>query len=277
MRRRTVKIILRCPGIATCSLPLLMLLLNPSTALAQPSPEEILRRIDENIMINSARMTARMSVRYSNGDIRTMEFNSWSQGTDRSFLEFTSPPRDAGSRFLRIERDRMWIFLPRVGKSVRIQGHMLRQGLMGSDFSFGDATENPSMVDDYSAVVERGETFNDRSTFVLHLEAKRDDLAYPSRRIWVDAEYWLPLKEERYAKSGKLLKTMILDNVRRVGDRWYPFRMELNNALQADTSTELEIIEMELDIPIPAHIFTMRNLEGGTNRTERPKQISFPN
>jgi outer membrane lipoprotein-sorting protein len=230
---------------------------------AQPSPEEILRRIDSNIVINSARMTARMVIRYSNGEVRTMEFESWSQGTDRSFLEFTSPARDAGSRFLRIGGDRMWIFLPRVGKSIRIQGHMLRQGLMGSDFSFGDATENPSMVEDYSAVVEGEEIFNDRPTMILHLEAKRDDLAYPSRRIWVDSEHWLPLKEERYARSGKLLKTMILEDVRRVGDRWYPFRMELNNALQADTSTALEIIEMELDIPVPDHIFTMRNLEGG--------------
>ncbi len=229
---------------------------------AQPDPEEILRRIDSNIMISTARMTARMSVQYSNGEIRTMEFNSWSQGTDRSFLEFTSPARDAGSRFLRIESDRMWIFLPRVGKSVRIQGHMLRQGLMGSDFSFGDATENPSMVEDYSAVVEGEEIFNDRPTYVLYLEAKRSNLAYPSRRVWIDSQHWLPLKEERYAKSGKLLKTMILGDVRRVGDRWYPFRMELNNALQADTSTLLEILELELDIPIPSSIFTMRNLEG---------------
>ena len=234
-----------------------------SPAAAQPDPEEILRRIDSNIMIDSARMTARMSVQYSNGQIRTMEFISWSQGTDRSFLEFTSPARDAGSRFLRIGGDRMWIFLPRVGKSVRIQGHMLRQGLMGSDFSFGDASENPSMVEDYSAVVEGEEVFNDRPTYVLHLEAKRDDLAYPSRRIWVDSQYWLPLKEERYARSGKLLKTMILSDVRRVGERWYSFRMELNNALQADTSTVLEIIEMEIDIPIPSSMFTMRNLEGG--------------
>jgi len=253
---RPIGIALLVSGITTASA-----LLYP--AGAQIDPEEILRRIDSNIMISSARMTARMAVQYSNGEIRTMEFISWSQGTDRSFLEFTSPARDAGSRFLRIGGDRMWIFLPRVGKSVRIQGHMLRQGLMGSDFSFGDASENPSMVEDYSAVVEGEETFNNRPTYVLHLQAKRDDLAYPSRRIWVDSELWLPLKEERYAKSGKLLKTMILGDVRRVGERWYPFRMELNNALQADTSTVLEIIEMELDIPVPAHIFTMRHLEGG--------------
>jgi outer membrane lipoprotein-sorting protein len=140
---------------------------------------------------------------------------------------------------------------------------MLRQGLMGSDFSFGDASENPSMVEDYSAVVEGEEVFNDRPTYVLHLEAKRDDLAYPSRRIWVDSQYWLPLKEERYARSGKLLKTMVLSDIRRVGERWYSFRMELNNALQADTSTVLEILEMEIDIPIPSSMFTMRNLEGG--------------
>ena len=256
MNHRPIGIALLVSGITAASALLL-------PAGAQIDPEEILRRIDSNIMITSSRMTARMTVQYGSGEIRTMEFNSWSEGTDKSFLEFTSPARDAGSRFLRIGGDRMWIFLPRVGKSVRIQGHMLRQGLMGSDFSFGDASENPSMAADYSAIVEGEETFNDRPAYVLYLEAKRDDLAYPSRRIWVDSQRWLPLKEERYARSGKLLKTMILSDARRVGERWYSFRMELNNALQADTSTVLEIIEMELDIPIPSSIFTMRNLEGG--------------
>lgn len=234
---------------------------NPATA--QPTPQQILERVDVNMTFSSARMTAKMIVEYREGDVRELEFESWSEGTDKSFLEFTSPARDAGSRFLRLSGERMWIYIPRIGKSVRIQGHMLRQGLMGSDFSYGDATENPSMSEDYTANVEREETLNDRPTYVLHLVAKREDLAYPSRRIWVDSERWVPLKEERYARSGKLLKTAILDDVRRIGDRWYPFRIELNNALQADTSTSLEIIEFELNLDIPDELFTLRHLEGG--------------
>ncbi len=245
-------------------LTLLLIMLAPAIASAQPTPEEILQRVDTNMTFSTGRMTAKMTINYRNGVSREMEFNSWSEGTDRSFLEFTSPARDAGSRFLRLEGDRMWIFIPRVGKSIRIQGHMLRQGLMGSDFSYGDASENPSMVDDYTAVIEREETLDGRPTWVLYLTAKRPDLAYQSLRLWIDAERWVPLKEEQFAKSGKLLKTSLLGDIRLIDGRWYPMRIELNNALQADTSTVMEIIDFEMDVEIPERIFTLRNLEGGS-------------
>ncbi len=141
---------------------------------------------------------------------------------------------------------------------------MLRQGIMGSDFSYGDASENPSMVEDYDATIERQEALDGRPTYVLYLTAKRDDLSYARRRVWVDAERWVPLKEERFARSGKLLKTARLGDVRRVGARWYPFRIEMDNALQTDTRTALQLLEFELDVAVPANVFTLRHLESGS-------------
>ena len=230
--------------------------------VAQPTPGEILRRVDENMTIRAARTKAVMTITYRGGDVRELEFNSWGVGTEKSFLEFVSPARDAGSRFLRLD-DNMWIYLPRAGKSIKIQGHMLRQGLMGSDFSYGDASENPSMEEDYDAVIERSDVFDGRPSLVLYLTAKRKDVSYPSRRIWVDTERWVPLKEERYARSGKLLKTALMSDVRQFGDRWYPFRIDLNNALQSETQTSLQFLELDFNADVPDYIFTIRHLESG--------------
>jgi len=241
---------------------LLLMAASPLSTAAQLSPQDILERIDANMTIQTSRSKAEMTITYRDGDPRRLEFDSWARGTDQSFLEFTSPARDAGSRFLRRE-DAMWIFLPRVGKSVRIQGHMLRQGLMGSDFSYGDASENPSMAEDYEAVMEGEETLDGRPTYILYLTARRRDLAYQGIRLWVDAERWIPLKEERFARSGKLLKTALLSDVRQVGDRWYPFRVEMNNALQTDTQTSLQFLELEFDVTVPDDLFTLRHLESG--------------
>jgi outer membrane lipoprotein-sorting protein len=221
-----------------------------------------MERIDDNMTFQTARMRASMTIRYRAGDERTLVFESWSSGTERSFLEFVEPARDAGSRFLRIE-DAMWIYLPRVGKSVRIQGHMLRQGLMGSDFSYGDASENPSLLEDYEGTVDGEEVVEGRSCWILTLDGLRDDLSYPRQRIWVDRERWVPVKEEWYARSGKLLKTAEFGDVRQLEGRWYPFRFTLDNALQADTATTLQIIDIELGVEIPDRIFTLRHLEGG--------------
>ena len=245
------------------ALGLLLVVASPFGAVAQISPQEVLERVDANMTLETARSRAEMTIVYRDGDVRRLEFASWARGTDQSFLEFTSPARDAGSRFLRRE-DAMWIFLPRVGKSVRIQGHMLRQGLMGSDFSYGDASENPSMAEDYEATIEAEETLDGRPTYVLYLTAKRRDLTYPGRRVWVDAERWIPLKEERFARSGKLLNTALLSDVRQVAGRWYPFRIEMDNALQADTRTSLQLLELEFNVNMRDEVFTLRHLESGS-------------
>jgi outer membrane lipoprotein-sorting protein len=230
---------------------------------AQLTAREVLDRVDANMTVTTARLTARMSITYREGDVRDLTFESWSLGTDQAFMEFTAPARDAGSRFLR-RGNAMWIFLPRVGKSVRIQGHMLRQGLMGSDFSYGDASENPSMAEDYDATIERRDTLEGRQAYVLYLTARRADLSYPGRRVWVDMERLVPLKEEWFARSGKLLKTAEFGDVRRVGDRWYPFRIELDNALQADTRTTLQVLDIRFNVAIADEIFSLRHLESGS-------------
>jgi len=249
-------------GIQRVLAAIVALVFLPFTLAAQPTPEEILDRVDGNMTIQAARTKALMTISYRDGDVRELEFESWGVGTDKSFLEFVSPARDAGSRFLRLE-DNMWIYLPRAGKSVRIQGHMLRQGLMGSDFSYGDASENPSMAEDYDAIVEKVDTLDGRPSYVLYLTAKRKNLAYSSRRIWVDSERWVPLQEERFARSGKLLKTARMSDVRQIGARWYPFRIELNNALQTETSTSLQFLELEFNPEVPETLFTLRHLESG--------------
>jgi outer membrane lipoprotein-sorting protein len=212
--------------------------------------------------IRTARTTAEMIITYRGGDVRRMQYEAWAEGTDRAFLEFTAPARDAGSRFLR-RGDAMWIFLPRVGRSVRIQGHMLRQGIMGSDFSYGDASENPSMVEDYDATIEEQVELDGRPAYVLYLTAKRDDLSYQRLRVWVDRERWVPLKQEMFARSGRLLKTATFGDVRQVAGRWYPFTIDMNNALQTDTRTTLQMLEMEFNIRVPSEVFTVTYLESG--------------
>jgi outer membrane lipoprotein-sorting protein len=208
------------------------------SARAQITAEQILQRVDDNMTIRTVHSRAIMSITYREGDVRDLEFESWAEGEERSFLEFTSPPRDAGSRFLRVD-DKMWIYLPRAARSVRIQGRMLEQ-------------------------IEREEPLDGRPTYVLYLTGKRRGLAYPQRRIWVDAERWVPLKEERFARSGKLLKTAVLSDVRQIEGRWYPFQMDLDNALQADTRTSLRFLELEFDIDIPEQVFSLRTLERGS-------------
>ena len=59
------------------------------------------------------------------------------------------------------------------------------------------------------------------------------------------------------------LNTAIVGDVRQLAGRWYPFYMEMDNALQTETWTALEFIELEFNPSLPEGIFTLRHLEGG--------------
>ena len=89
------------------------------------------------------------------------------------------------------------------------------------------------------------------------MEAKVKGLSYPKRRAWIDKEYFLPIKEERYAKSGKLLKTISMNNIKSVQGRWFPFHYRFKDELKRNSKgTEWVIIDIEFDSEISESRFS---------------------
>ena len=91
----------------------------------------------------------------------------------------------------------------------------------------------------------------------MYLEAKVKGLSYPKRRAWIDSEYLLPMKEELYAKSGKLLKTATMEEVKKIQGRWFPSRFIYKDELKRNSKgTEWVIEEISFDMNIPSSRFT---------------------
>ncbi|MFQ6616485.1 MAG: outer membrane lipoprotein-sorting protein [Fidelibacterota bacterium] len=231
----------------------------PLIGLAQrPSGEEILRKIDENLVAENRRATATMIIHGRRGS-RSMTAKSWIQGVDKSFTEYLAPAREKGTKMLKLG-DQLWMYSPQTDRTIRIAGHMLRQSMMGSDLSYEDLMEDPSLLNAYHADVLGSETFDGRDCWILELTAKVDDVAYHSRKIWVDKERMLPLRENRYAKSGKLLKTTEIKEVVKIGERWYPEKMIFKDALSTGKGTEFIIESLEFDVQIPDYLFSKASL-----------------
>ena len=96
---------------------------------------------------------------------------------------------------------------------------------------------------------------------MIFLKAIEEGLAYPQRRAWVDAEYFLPIKEELYAKSGQLLKSTSMSGIRKIGERWFPTIFVFKDELKKTSKgTEWIIDEIEFDVDIPESIFFKSNL-----------------
>jgi outer membrane lipoprotein-sorting protein len=240
----------------TIALALLLPLLPAALAAAEPpSGEQVLEMIDSNLYLDHAVVEARMMIHGRTGT-RTIESRSWRKGVDSVLVEYLAPPREEGKKMLKLG-DQLWNYIPEpTDRIIAISGHLLRQSVMGSDLSYEDITENHRLADQYEARVVRSDSLDGRLCWVVDLEARAEDVAYHSRRVWVDAECWLPLREERYAKSGKLLKTTRITEVTRLEDRWYPERMVFKDELSSGGGTEYLVDSVDLKTEVPNYLLS---------------------
>ncbi len=214
------------------------------------SVQDIIKAMDNNLNAKSRVMTSKMVV-HGRRASRTIESRSWVVGIDLAFTEYLSPPREAGTKMLK-DGDKLWTYSPQTDRVIQISGHMLRQSVMGSDMSYNDMMEDRPLMDLYEATLESSVEINGRDHWIVLLTAKVKGLSYPMRRAWIDKEYLLPMKEELYAKSGKLLKTATMDGIKKVQGRWFPSRFIFKDELKRNSKgTEWVIEEIEFDTEIP--------------------------
>ncbi len=218
------------------------------------SVQDIIKAMDNNLNAKSRVMTSKMIV-HGRRSSRTIESRNWVVGTDLAFTEYLSPPREAGTKMLK-DGDKLWTYSPQTDRVIQISGHMLRQSVMGSDMSYNDMMEDRPLMDLYEAILEGSVEIDGRDHWIMLLTAKVKGLSYPMRRAWIDKEYLLPMKEELYAKSGKLLKTSTMDGIKKVQGRWFPTRFIFKDELKRNSKgTEWVIDEIAFDVDIPDYRF----------------------
>jgi outer membrane lipoprotein-sorting protein len=228
-------------------------------AQAPPAGDWVLKRVDENRVSGNKVVLSEMVIHGRRGS-RTVKARSWIQGEDKSYSEYLDPPRERGVKMLKLG-DQLWTYYPATDRTILIAGHMLRQSVMGSDLSYEDMMEDPVLSNNYEAKVDAEERVGERTCWVLSLVAKKADVAYHSRKLWVDKERFVVLREERFARSGKLLKTTDIRSVRQVQGRWIPDRVLFKDVLQSGEGTEFAIAEIALDVPIPETVFSKASLK----------------
>ncbi len=234
---------------------IVLLLMAPEPhAQTLPSGDAVLDAIDRNMSSKNRIIVSRMVIHGRRGT-RTIGAKTWSEGETRAFTEYLSPAREKGTKMLKLD-DMLWTYSPSTDRTIRISGHMLRQSVMGSDLSYEDLMEDPELARRYQAIVSGEEAIGGRRCWIVELTATTPKVAYQSRKIWVDRERNVPLREELFAKSGKLLKKLELGDVAQIEGRWFPKRMTFKDMLKKGKGTEFVIETIQFDQEIPRHIFS---------------------
>lgn len=221
--------------------------------------DEIIQKVDDNMSSENRIIESSMTV-HGKRNSRTMTSISYGVGVEKSYTEYLSPAREKGTKMLKL-KNQLWIYSPATDRTIQISGHMLKQSVMGSDMSYEDAMDDRKLTDIYDAKMTGTETYEGRKTYVLELTAIVDDVAYYKRKMWIDSERYVPLKEELYAKSGQLLKRTTLSDVRKIDGRWFPMKIVYKDMLKQGDGTEMHITSIKFNQNIDEYIFTKAALK----------------
>ncbi len=221
--------------------------------------EQILEAMARNRDYDSIVFTGKLEI-HVRGKVRvkTMVVKRLTR-ENKSIVEFTNP-EDKGTRYL-MAGDDLWIYFPDEDDTLRISGQMLKKGMMGSDVSYEDALETDTLSQKYDIQLAGEEVAGGRPCYVVTLTAKVRRVPYARRKMWVDKEWFIVWREEKYAKSGRLLKVARTLEVKEIDGRRVPTRTELSSRLRKNSRTIFEMTDVAFDVDLPEEMFSLPYLE----------------
>ena len=188
---------------------LISLLLLPTSSLLAQDAQQLLQEVDGRLQPESYEMYRKLINIEPDGDQKAFVLYTVKKGNDKMLALFLDPPSEKGRATLRLA-DNMWLYIPDVGKPLRITS---LQSVIGGVFNNSDIMRL-DFNDEYQAEsvkVEEGQ-------YLLELKAKSNFVSYDHLRMWVDQDALVPVKIEAYAASGLLIKTLHYSKIKDFGN-----------------------------------------------------------
>lgn len=177
----------------------------PSILAVAPSyaldGNEILKKVDANLQPESFESYRKLINIEPSGAKREFLLYTLKKDHYKIVSLFMAPASEKGRATLRLG-DNMWLYIPSVGKPVRITS---LQSVIGGVFNNADI-----MRLDYNVEYNVKNLEQKPNEYVLDLKAKNATVAYDQVKMWVDKKSLVPNKIECYAATGLLIKTLYL-------------------------------------------------------------------
>jgi outer membrane lipoprotein-sorting protein len=178
------------------SLLLILILVSPVFAL---DGTVLLKQVDRNMNPESYEMYRKLINVEPDGRKKEFTLFSVKKGSDKIVALFIAPASENGRSTLRLG-DNMWLYIPNVGKPVRITS---LQSVVGGVFNNADILNLDYAVEyNVSSVEDAG------NEYLLRLKAKTRSVAYDQLRMWVDKDKKLPIKIDCLTEANMLIKTI---------------------------------------------------------------------
>jgi len=169
---------------------------------------QLLKQIDRNLNPESYEMYRKLINIEPSGRKMEYTFFSVKKGLDKIAGIFLAPASDKGRSTLRLG-DNMWLYIPNVGKPIRITS---LQSMIGGIFNNSDILSL-----DYSAEYNVEKIEETGNEYLLYLKAKTKTVAYDRLKFWADKDKKLPTKIECLTEASMLIKTLYFQDIKDFG------------------------------------------------------------
>ena len=249
---------------------LLGVFLIASVVKSQPTGHDIMLNVEGRPDGDSRKSIMHMELTNKRGAVRVRTMLSYSKdyGDDKKTIMYFQAPADVkGTGFLtwdyndETKTDDRWLYLPAMKKTRRISGSSAKKEyFMGSDFTYDDMSKQNVSAENHQLIKE--EELNGYKCWVIESTPKTNDDIYSKKIGWVRQDNYVLIKVDFYERSGGLMKTLEVHDVKKIDGFWTATSMMMTNHYR-NHKTLIRFESMQYNIVVYDNMFTVNSLEKG--------------
>jgi outer membrane lipoprotein-sorting protein len=239
---------------------ILMALFTVSFTSNGQTAKEIVTKAEDNIRGLSSKMEMTIQIIRPSWS-RSMSVKAWTKGEQYSLMVVTAPAKDAGTVFLKRVKE-IWNWLPAIERVVKLPPSMMAQSWMGTDFTNDDLVKASSRIDDYTHKIVGDSVIERRKCWKIEMIPLPEAAVVWSKvNMWIDQKDYLELRVEFYDEDGRLVNRLQCSDIRNMGGRTIPSKMEMIPVEKKGQETVITYAGAVFNQPIDKDFFTTQNMK----------------
>ncbi|HLF53079.1 outer membrane lipoprotein-sorting protein [Flavobacterium sp.] len=191
---------------------------------------------------------------------REMKVKGWTKGNDLTLILVLAPAKEKGVVFLKRKKE-VWNWIPSIERNIKMPPSMMNQSWMGTDFTNDDLVKEASILEDYNHSCLTEVVIDGRDCYKIQLLPKPESAVVWGKVVMaIDKKDFMMLHVEYYDEDGALINTMHCTDIKMLGGRLLPAKMEMVPANKKGNKTVLLYNSLVFDTPLEDSFFTTQNI-----------------
>lgn len=191
---------------------------------------------------------------------RELSMKSWSKGNGLAAILITAPAKDKGVVFLKRFKE-VWNWIPSIDRNIKMPPSMMSQSWMGTDFTNDDLVKEASIIEDYSHTLLKDTLIDKNLCYQIRLIPKSNAAVLWSRvDMCITKSDYNSLYVTYFDEDGQLVNTLHASEIKNLGGRMLPSRLEMIPADKKGNKTILIYNSLQFDLDLKDSFFSTQNM-----------------